>query len=353
MENSEIAENSTKKIHKVSYVFSPDASAENSSLISGEGAKKNKQKLIRKITTDVVIVEQPLQITLSWLEQGVVKNTVFTITMRTPGHDKLLITGLLHSEGVIKQLSDIESIKLASEGVTGEGWQNEWLVQFITGFTPDLSSLERYIISYSSCGLCGSTSLKTLQLKTAINLTFTEHKHALAAKLLLLLSSKMRREQALFDKTGGVHGAALFLLEVDLVSKNKIEREFEQQLNKQLTLQHIYEDIGRHNAVDKVIGALLTSTSTSISSTAKDKLAQGNRDDLSLSAPLRLLLVSGRISFEIVQKTIMAGINVLVGVGAPSDLAIQAAKQFDLTLIGFVSAKGFNVYHGDWRLKND
>ena len=339
MKNFENPEYSTKTIHKVSYVF------------SAETAEENQGKLIRKITTDVVIVEQPLQITLSWLEQGVVKNTVFTITMRTPGHDKLLITGLLHSEGVIKQLSDIELIKLASEDVTGEGWQNEWLVQFITGFTPDLSSLERYIISYSSCGLCGSTSLKTLQLKTAINLTFTEHKHALEAQSLLLLSSKMRREQALFDKTGGVHGAALFMLEVDLAFKNKIEREFEQQLNKQLTLRHIYEDIGRHNAVDKVVGALLTSTS--ISSTAKDKLAQGNRDDLSPSAPLRLLLVSGRISFEIVQKTIMAGINVLVGVGAPSDLAIQAAKQFDLTLIGFVSAKGFNVYHGDWRLSNN
>ncbi|NQY50112.1 MAG: formate dehydrogenase accessory sulfurtransferase FdhD [Colwellia sp.] len=319
-------------------------------MFSPEAAEENKGKLIRKITTDVVIVEQPLQITLSWLEQGVVKNTVFTITMRTPGHDKLLITGLLHSEGVIKQLSDIESIKLASEGVTGEGWQNEWLVHFITGFTPDLSSLERYIISYSSCGLCGSTSLKTLQLKTTINLAFTEHKHALAAQSLLLLSSKMRSEQALFDKTGGVHGAALFMLKVELAFKNKVERAFEQQLNKQLTLQHIYEDIGRHNAVDKVIGALLTSTS--ISSTAKDKLAQVNCDALSLSVPLRLLLVSGRISFEIVQKTIMAGIHVLVGVGAPSDLAIQAAKQFDLTLIGFVSERGFNVYHGDWRLSN-
>ena len=215
MKKTENPEYSTKKIHKVSYVF------------SSEAGEANQGKLIRKPTTDVVIVEQPLQITLSWLEKGIVKNNVFTITMRTPGHDKLLITGLLHSEGVIKQLSDIESIKLASEDVTGEGWQNEWLVQFITGFTPDLSSLERYIISYSSCGLCGSTSLKTLQLKTVINLAFTEHKHALAAQSLLLLSSKMRREQAIFDKTGGVHGAALFLLEVEVAFKNKIEREFE------------------------------------------------------------------------------------------------------------------------------
>ena len=128
----------------------------------------------------------------------------------------------------------------------------------------------------------------------------------------------MRSGQGLFDQTGGVHGAALF----------------EQQPDQQLNIQQLYEDIGRHNAVDKVVGALLAS------------------DESYQTAPLWILLVSGRISFEIVQKAIMAGISVLVGVGAPSDLAIQAAKQFDLTLVGFASNKGFNVYHGDWRLTN-
>jgi FdhD protein len=174
------------------------------------------------------------------------------------------------------------------------------------------------MISYSSCGLCGTTSLKTLQLKTEINLSYTEHKNTLATQSILSLSEKMRSRQGLFDQTGGVHGAALFA----------------RQLDQQLAIQQLYEDIGRHNAVDKVVGALLVS------------------DESYQAMHLWILLVSSRISFEIVQKAIMAGISVLVGVGAPSDLAIQAAKQFDLTLIGFASNKGFNVYHGDWRLTN-
>jgi FdhD protein len=306
MQNTEIFNYSTKKINKVSYAFSRED--------TGDVSANNLSKLIRKTSADTVIVEQPLQITLSWLEQGIVKNKVFTITMRTPGYDYFLIIGLLHSEGVIKQLKNVESIKLESEDVSGEGKYNEWLVKFTTGFIPDLSSLDRYMMSYSSCGLCGTTSLKTLQLKTDINLSYSDHKNGLAVQSILLLSDKMRSEQGLFDQTGGVHGAALF--------------------DQQLNMQQLYEDIGRHNAVDKVIGSLLVS----------DKSSQ--------AAPLWILLVSGRISFEIVQKAIMAGISVLVGVGSPSDLAIQAAKQFDLTLIGFASNKGCNVYHGDWRLTN-
>lgn len=315
MQNSDISEHSIKTINKVSYALASDDIGDALNEISGDVTQYNKTKLIRKISVDTVIVEQPLQITLSWLEKSSVKKKVFTITMRTPGHDYFLIIGLLHSEGVIRKLNDIESIKLESEEVTGEGKYNEWLVNFTTGFIPDLSILDRYIMSYSSCGLCGTTSLNKLQLKTDINLSYTEHKSALLTQSLLLLSNKMRSEQYLFDQTGGVHGVALF--------------------DRQLNIIQLYEDIGRHNAVDKVIGAFLTS----------DKLPE--------ASPLLILLVSGRISFEIVQKTIMAGISVLIGVGSPSDLAIQAAKKFDLTLIGFVSNKGFNVYHGDWRLTNN
>jgi FdhD protein len=317
MQNNETSEYSTKNINKVSYAFSRE-DIDNASNETSYVTAKSQTKLIRKTSVDTVIVEQPLQITLSWLEQGIVKNKVFTITMRTPGHDYFLIIGLLHSEGVIKQLNDVKSIKIESEDVTGEGKYNEWLVMFTTGFIPDLSSLDRYMISYSSCGLCGTTSLKTLQLKTEINLSYTEHKNTLATQSILSLSDKMRSRQGLFDQTGGVHGAALFA----------------RQLDEEIAIQQLYEDIGRHNAVDKVIGALLAS------------------DEACEAAALWILLVSGRISFEIVQKAIMAGISVLVGVGSPSDLAIQAAKQFDLTLIGFVSNKGFNVYHGDWRLTN-
>jgi FdhD protein len=319
MENTKISEYSTKSINKVSYTFT-DIEPDNSIRVKAP-------QLVRKATSDSVIVEQPLQITLTWLEQGLVKNKIFTITMRTPGDDYALIVGLLHSEGVTQQFTDIESITMDTREVDGEGSQNEWLVEFSNGITPDLGSLDRYLMTYSSCGLCGSTSLKALQLKTQQNLSFTEHKNLLAANSLLSLSKKMRSEQGVFELTGGVHGAALF--------------------DSQINLRHSFEDIGRHNAVDKVIGKYL------LAKQSESKMANITKKPISNLHPLWILLVSGRISFEIVQKTIMAGISVLVGVGAPSDLAIQAARRFDLTLIGFVSEKGFNVYHGDWRLNND
>jgi FdhD protein len=319
MENTKISEYSTKSINKVSYTFT-DIEPDNSISVKAP-------QLVRKTTSDSVIVEQPLQITLTWLEQGLVKNKIFTITMRTPGDDYALIIGLLHSEGVTQQFTDIESITMDTRDVDGEGSQNEWLVEFSNGITPDLASLDRYLMTYSSCGLCGSTSLKALELKTQQNLSFTEHKNLLAANSLLSLSKKMRSEQGVFELTGGVHGAALF--------------------DSQINLRHSFEDIGRHNAVDKVIGKYL------LAKQSDSKMASITNKSMSNLQPLWILLVSGRISFEIVQKTIMAGISVLVGVGAPSDLAIQAARRFDLTLIGFVSEKGFNVYHGDWRLHND
>jgi len=330
MENRSKAEHSTKTVNKITYAIehSADDLCVNNSAVT----------LQRTICTDAVIVEQPLQITLSWCENGVAKNKIFSITMRTPGQDKFLIIGLLHSEGIIKNFADVESISSELHDTSAEDGQNEWLIEFSPGFTPNLASLERYQMTYSSCGLCGATSLKALQLKTQVNLSSSKHKKAISVNSLLLLSNKMRAQQKLFDLTGGVHGAALF--------------------DQRVTLLHSYEDIGRHNAVDKVVGAYLSLQNAKQTSAreceAKVSTDSDNPNSLLVAKDpsLLLLLVSGRISFEIVQKTIMAGISILVGVGAPSDLAIQAAKQFDITLIGFNSAKGFNVYHGDWRLNN-
>ena len=314
MEKLRKTEYSTVSVNKVFYSLdnnSDDVCASNSS-----------KDLQRVVCTDEVIVEQPLQITLAWLENKVVKRKVFSITMRTPGQDKLLILGLLYSEGIISSVEVIKTIASEAKDADNYHQQNEWLIQFNPDFIPDLASLERFQMTYSSCGLCGSTSLKALELKTKINLSIAYHQGALASNELLLLSDKLRDSQAMFAITGGVHGVALF--------------------DSSLNIKHIYEDIGRHNAVDKVIGALLLS----------ERLGDEVLIDKT-EFPLYLLLVSGRISFEIVQKAIMAGISVLAGVGAPSQLAIQAAKRFDLTIIGFISKKGFNVYHGDWRINND
>jgi len=269
---------------------------------------KNKH---RYLVSDTVIIEQPLQITIVWLtnkqDNQVEHSQVFSITMRTPGNDRQLILGLLMSEGVIDSYRDITDISSNNT----ENNDNLWEVTLSAGIVPELSSLERYQMTYSSCGLCGTTSLKSLELKSPP--TLSEQKHIFTINDVLLMPDLMRAQQSLFKMTGGSHAAALFDGHV---------------------LLDIREDIGRHNAVDKLFGALLES---------QDKECQPSLDTLAC-------IVSGRVSFEIVQKTVMAGIAILIAVGAPSDLAVLAAKRFNLTLLGFTSENGFNVYHGEWRL---
>jgi FdhD protein len=265
----------------------------------------------RHLDNDTVIIEQPLQITIIWYinqdEHRSEHSQVFSITMRTPGNDKQLILGLLMSEGVIDAYHDISDISPN----TTEGNNNLWEVTLSESVVPELSSLERYQMTYSSCGLCGTTSLKSLELKNPPILN--EQKHVLVIDDILLMPNMMREQQPLFKVTGGSHAAALF---------------------NGRSLVDVREDIGRHNAVDKLFGALLESRHCEMNKTTQHLAC----------------LVSSRVSFEIVQKTVMAGVAILIAVGAPSDLAIQAAKRFNLTLIGFTSEVGFNVYHGEWRL---
>lgn len=265
----------------------------------------------RHLDNDTVIIEQPLQITIIWYvnqdENQSEHSQVFSITMRTPGNDRQLILGLLMSEGVIDSYNDIADISTN----TAEGNKNLWEVTLSESVVPELSSLERYQMTYSSCGLCGTTSLKSLELKNPPILN--EKKHVLVIDDVLLMPNMMREQQPLFKVTGGSHAAALFDGSI---------------------LIDVREDIGRHNAVDKLFGALLES----------------RRCELNKATQHLVCLVSSRVSFEIVQKTVMAGVAILIAVGAPSDLAIQAAKRFNLTLIGFTSEVGFNVYHGEWRL---
>ncbi len=278
-------------------------------------AKINKvviKKQSRQLTDDAVILEQPLQITLVWYDNSEkiqqTNTQVFSITMRTPGNDKQLILGLLMSEGVIESITDI--VEISANSV--EKNNNLWEVNLQRGVVPELSSLDRYQMTYSSCGLCGTTSLKSLELKNPPVLS--EQKSSFSVSNILAMPNIMRKHQSLFKITGGSHAAALF------------------HGDKLLDLR---EDIGRHNAVDKLFGALLESRNL-----------RGNQSATGVLA----CVVSGRVSFEIVQKTVMAGVAILIAVGAPSDLSIIAAKRFNLTLIGFTSEEGFNVYHGEWRL---
>jgi len=263
----------------------------------------------KQLATDIVIAEQPLQISLCWQDHGVDTTKVFAITMRTPGEDEQLILGLLLSEGIIKSIKDINNIYPEQSEDNTE--QNLWEVKLCPEIIPDIASIERFQITYSSCGLCGTTSLKSLEFKNPPILN-DEHDW-LSIKHVYAFPEIMRQHQLLFEQTGGVHTAALF--------------------NEQGKLITIKEDIGRHNALDKLVGTILQIPSNNIAHQA--------------------IVISSRISFEMIQKAVMVGIPVLIAIGAPSDLAIKAAKRFNLTLIGFASLQSFNVYHGDWRLRQD
>ena len=277
---------------------------------------------LTKSDYDLVANEQPLQVLIQWQIQGQwqiqdssnYQQQVFTITMRTPGNDNQLVTGLLFSEGIITQKADIQAIEVIEDNriqVTLSPNVGEQLKE-------KLAASGRLLASNSSCGLCGKTSLKALELSS--NIKLNDSQSWLDAEQICQLPDKLKTKQSLFAQTGGVHGVAMF------------------DDNYQL-IEH-FEDIGRHNALDKLIGERLLK---------KQQLTKHQLAEQSLSGK-NILVLSGRVSFEMIQKALMAGFPVCVAVGAPSSLAIEAAIRFDMTLIGFTKADGFNIYSGQWRL---
>jgi len=253
------------------------------------------------LSEDVVISEEPLNIVLHWTckqTQQPLEKT-FMVTMRTPGQDSLLVTGLLFSYAIITERSQIKAIK--SEEF------NQCDVILNDDVELDWSSLTRQFVSHSGCGICGANDVKKLAHTFDLNIDQTPE--WLPIQKVLTFSSQLREQQTLFSATGGVHSAGVFTLNECLA---------------------VNEDVGRHNAVDKVIGELVT----------KDLLSKQN-----------ILMLSGRVSFELMQKAVAAKMAVVVAIGAPSSLAVAVAKQFNITLIGFVRDHTCNVYHGDFRLK--
>jgi FdhD protein len=235
---------------------------------------------------DLVAVEEPLEIRIG--------GKPVSITMRTPGNDAELAAGFLFGEGILRSVADIERI---------DGAVNITLKTEV-----DTDRLERNFYATSSCGVCGKASIEAVHATGCAMLP--RNGFAVAAAIVHGLPGSLRESQAVFDRTGGLHAAALFDRDGKLAS--------------------VREDVGRHNAVDKVIGA----------------------EFLAGRTPLldRMLLVSGRVSFELVQKAVMAGIPLLAAVGAPSSLAVELARRFEMTLLGFVRDDRFNVYSGDWRV---
>ena len=255
---------------------------------------------LRSIENDEIIVEAPLQIHLQQLDKKIPIATI----MRTPGDDKVLALGFLFSEHIIQHRKDVSAICSEHE--------NEVLLTVNADVVLDIQALSRPFVSYSGCGICGKTTIKQLALQQ--HRTIEESKNWLPFGALLEHANLLSSRQQLFQKTGGVHGAALLQIQ-----------------NNNLVLLDCKEDVGRHNAVDKLVGEHLL-------------CSEGHKN---------VLLLSGRISFELVQKAVMAGIPVIAAIGAPSSLAIQTAKQFNLTLIGFMQTAKANVYCGDWRLQKN
>ncbi|MEM7104288.1 MAG: formate dehydrogenase accessory sulfurtransferase FdhD [Bacteroidota bacterium] len=251
---------------------------------------------------DYVVVEEPVEIMVEHGPANERESTSVSITMRTPGHDDLLATGFLYSEGLISRREEITEISVTSEAASNKG--NRVVVSLTTDATFDVASLSRNFYMTSSCGVCGKASIDALRMH---NLPFLENgQPRFDSSFFHRLPEILLDEQRVFEHTGGLHAAALFDRDGKLVS--------------------LKEDVGRHNAVDKLIGESLLN----------EKLPLNNF----------VILVSGRISFELVQKALMAGLPVMAAVGAPSSLAIQLASRFGMTLIGFIRDGRYNIYSG-------
>jgi FdhD protein len=239
---------------------------------------------------DLVAVEEPLQIRIGDRDAA--------ITMRTPGHDRELALGFLYTEGLLTNPDEIADVCADDSGAV--------TVTLTAGVSPNIDARRFYITS--SCGVCGKASIDALLSAGCAMLP--AGRPQLAADLVSRFPAKLREAQAIFEHTGGLHAAGLFNAAGELLS--------------------LREDVGRHNAVDKLIGAAF----------------------LERRLPLHdnVLMLSGRVSFELVQKAVAAGIPIVLAVGAPSSLAIETALRFGMTLIGFVRGERFNIYAGGDRL---
>ncbi len=255
---------------------------------------------ISKFETDLLAVEEPLEIRLGFTENGNFTHKAISITMRTPDADAELAAGFLFTEGILKSKNQIKSIKHCGKFPNN---QNTIRVDLVENGEIDLQKLKRNFYTTSSCGVCGKSSLEALQIAGA-KLILKNNFANISDELIHELPKKLRESQTVFDETGGLHAAAIFDFSGSLID--------------------VREDVGRHNAVDKLIG--------------KQFLA----DNLPLSE--KILFLSGRASFELVQKAVMAQIPVICAVGAPSSLAVEAAKEFNVALFGFVRERRFNVY---------
>ncbi|WP_440919874.1 formate dehydrogenase accessory sulfurtransferase FdhD [Candidatus Pelagibacter sp.] len=262
-----------------------------------------------KDVEDLVSIEEPLEISLKYKEKDNWVEQTLSITMRTPGNDEDLVRGFLFNEQIVKSLNDIDSIESYGDKVGQYKIQNKILATLNNSENVNISKIKRDFLTNSSCGVCGKSSLDALEI---IKTTKTNASEPKISKDVIIQSPDILREgQSEFSKTGGIHASGLF--------------------NSDGKLIDLREDVGRHNALDKLIGCALE----------KNQLDPKDQ----------FITCSGRLNFELVQKVLMTDIGIMIGVGAPTSLAIDLANKFDITLIGFVKRDSFNIYTNNKKVK--
>jgi FdhD protein len=268
----------------------------------------SKYKILRfnsgkfKQVDDLVSIEEPLEISLKFKKQNDWITQNLSITMRTPGNDEDLVRGFLFNEQIVKNIKDIESIASYGDKVGQYNIQNKILATINNSENVNISKIKRDFLTNSSCGVCGKSSLDALEIIKKDKTNSSEPQ--ISKEVIIQSSNTLRDNQSEFSKTGGIHASGLFNSNGDLVE--------------------LREDVGRHNALDKLIGSILVNQR--------------------LEPKSQFITCSGRLNFELVQKVLMTNIGIMIGVGAPTSLAIDLANKFDMTLIGFVKRDSFNIY---------
>ena len=251
---------------------------------------------------DLVSIEEPLEISLKFKKDKEWITQNLSITMRTPGNDEDLVKGFLFNEQIVQSIDDIKSVESYGEKVGKYNIKNKILATLNNSKHVNISKIKRDFLTNSSCGVCGKSSLDALEIIKTDKTDSNEPK--ITKDVIISSSNTLKANQSEFSKTGGIHASGL--------------------INTRGELINLREDVGRHNALDKLIGSALVN----------DQIEPKNQ----------FVACSGRLNFELVQKVLMTNIGIMIGVGAPTSLAIDLANKFDMTLIGFVKKDSFNVY---------
>ncbi|MCB9251565.1 MAG: formate dehydrogenase accessory sulfurtransferase FdhD [Flavobacteriales bacterium] len=271
---------------------------------------KNKERQIpdAEETLDYLAVEEPLEIRLVFGPEGKRQTKSISITMRTPGNDPELGVGFLFTEGIVQNREQIKSVSHLQSLLNPD---NILIIELSEEVEMDLQKLERNFYTTSSCGVCGKASIDAVKTTDKLDRTAELDSISISPEIVYGLPQTLRDKQDVFESTGGLHASALFDLSGKLIETR--------------------EDVGRHNALDKLIGHFLMSGTLPLNN--------------------HILILSGRASFELIQKAAMSHIKIIAAVGAPSSLAVQMAEEFGITLIGFLRNERFNIYTGSERVK--